>query len=152
MVVSLYDAVMYGRLSRKASSAAGTTYTAPTRLTATYTTASLAADAAENGNLTLAPGYRLYAIETNYPCWFRCYVDTGTRTTDSTRLITDDPEPGSAPVYGFIATDTFLAAYLYPITEGYTDDGTSTVPIRIVNKDTVSRAVTVTLTYIKTEV
>ncbi len=132
------------------SSSGGAISVFPTRTTAVITTASLANGATENGDVTLAAGYRLLRIETDRACRVRLYDTAGHRTTDADRPSGTDPTPATdhGVVLDYVATGA-VDALLSPAVDSQCPTGT-TVKYAIENRSATS-AVEVTLTWIRTE-
>lgn len=103
--------------------------------------------------ITAAKTYVLYSVQTSHPAWVTLYVDAASRTDDASRLETQDPLPGSGVVAEVITTSGNLTQLITPGTIGFNNDGTPSdnVYVRVVNKDSVSRTITVTLKYLKLE-
>jgi len=128
------------------------------RNTATGTTSSLATSAYGDLSITGFKAYHLLKVAVNYPCWVVLYTNTTSRTADNIgnggRLEGNDPTPGSGVIAEVISTDASGGTYVMtPGVFGWNDDGTpsTTIYARVVNKDSSSRAITVTLTIIKGE-
>lgn len=122
------------------------------RKSATRTTASLAAGAIETGTITLARAYRLLLLQVDRPSRVRIYTTVAKRDADLSRAIGTDPAANSGLMFEYVATaaGTFE---LSPVVDGFQNESTpgAGVPISITNRDTVAAAVTVTLTYVRTE-
>ena len=52
----------------------------------------------ENITITAYKGYALYKVEVSQPAWVTLYVSSATRTSDASRVITQDPAPGSGVI------------------------------------------------------
>jgi hypothetical protein len=125
----------------------------PTRGTASKTTASLAANAAETGTLLLANSYRLLRITTTAPARVRLYTATAKRDADTSRPVGTDPTGDHGLILEFVSTASLLAADLSPTVDGF--DGKTTpdgnIPYTITNTGTGAAAIGCTLTWIRTE-
>jgi hypothetical protein len=97
--------------------------------------------------------YMLGKVATTYPAWVRIYSDGTTRTTDSSRTEGNDPTPGSGVIAEVITTSGSLTQLITPGVIGFNNDTvtTSTVYMRVTNKDAVSRSINVTLTLLQLE-
>ena len=128
----------------------------PSRTTATVTTTSIASKANFTGTITMAKGYRLLNIQTDYPARVRLYSTTAGQTADLTRSSDVDALDTNGLAFEYITGIDPYTSVNYmnvdvPSIDGHINSG-SAVPITVTNNDTVSRTITVTLTYIKTEV
>lgn len=115
------------------------------------TTASIAANASWDGTLTLRPGYRLLKVVTDHAARLRVYTSADRRTADASREIGVDPTGAHGVILDFVTTPSALEWWLNPAVDGYTEDGTSTVPISVTNLSTGTHEVTVTVTWLKGE-
>lgn len=125
----------------------------PARTVATYTTASLDQDDDETGTITMALSWRLLRVETDYPARVRLYSTAAKRDADRARAAGIDPT-GDHGVMAEVVTDGgMLSLDMSPQADGSNLEGSPTadIPITVANLDTVSRAVTVTCTYLPTE-
>ena len=128
--------------------------TSPTRTTASATTGSLAADASADLSITGFKSYALLKIAINHPAWVVLYTNDTTRTADDSRAEGTDPTPGSGVLAEVITTTAGASTFVMsPGLIGWNDDGTpsTTVYAKVKNKDSSSRAITVTLTLISME-
>lgn len=123
------------------------------RATASATTASLASGASSSGTIALANSYRLLSIATDAPARVRLYTTPGKRDADAARIIGVDPTGDHGLQLEFVTAAGFLTADLSPSVDGF--DGKSTpdglIPISITNTGTGSAAITVLLSWIRTE-
>jgi hypothetical protein len=122
------------------------------RTTAVGTTGSLATNASENLTLVGFKSYALLKILTNRSAWVRVYTSQAARSADTSRLITDDPQPGSGVIAEAI-TDGTNPVLISPSIVGFNDETipTSDIYVRVTNTDAVTGTVTVTLSLIKLE-
>ena len=122
------------------------------RTTQTYTTASLAAAARETGTVVLAASYTVMAVQVSTAARVRLYATVADRTADLTRPRGEDPDP---EVDHGVMFDLALGAagtrISTPPAVCVLNETPPNVPLTIDNLDTVPRAVTVTITYLRTE-
>jgi len=124
------------------------------RTTKNATTASLAAAASGDLSITAFKAYNLLKIAIDHPAWVRLYVDAASRTSDASRAEGTDPLPGSGVIAEVLTTTAGASTFLMsPAVFGWNNDGTpaTTVYAKVTNKDSSSRAITVTLTLIEAE-
>ena len=117
------------------------------------TSASLADAAAENITIGgVAKTYGLLKIQTSHAAWVTLYTDTTARTNDANRNETTDPLPGNGVIAEVITNDGSLQL-ITPATIGFNNDATPSdnVYAKVVNKSGATRAITVTLTFVKLE-
>jgi hypothetical protein len=120
-----------------------------TRQDATVTTASLVDSTYEDGNITMAAGYRIYKITADRSCRIRLYSSVAQRTADAGRAIGVDPSGD----HGVMLDAVFSAGgtlTMSPLVDGFVDSGTD-VPYSIENRSGSTSPVTVTITYLRTE-
>jgi hypothetical protein len=127
--------------------------TTATRYTATFTATDLAAGAGVDVSLVgKARSARLLAISTNKPCRFRLYDSSTKRTSDASRAIGTDPTGDHGVMLDYVSTDTQLASSLSPLVDVANRDGTlDTFFGRITNTGSASQTITVTVTYLRTD-
>ncbi len=125
-----------------------TTSGMPSRTSATYTTASLAAGARESGVVPMAPGYRLLRLRTDRLARVRLYATAAHRDADAARAIGTDPTADHGLALDYVTTATSVLT-LSPLVDGFADS--AAVPITVDNRDAAAGTVTVTLTYVRTE-
>lgn len=117
------------------------------------TTNSLLQNSSVNIDITnAAKSYVLYKVTTNVSAWVRLYTDSASRSADSSRPESDDPQSGSGLVLECFTTGT-TPILISPSVVGYNSEipTTSTIPIRVTNKHTASSAVTITLEILSME-
>ena len=114
-------------------------------------TTSTIVDGETNDTEEIAVGktYILYKIETSAAAWVRLYVDTASRTSDSTRDENTDPQPGSGVIAEVITTGA-QEQKMTPGVFGWCESG-SNIPLAITNKSGSDQQITVTLTYLVLE-
>jgi hypothetical protein len=122
------------------------------RTTAAATTTIIANNATGNVSITGFKSYTLLAIETNTSAWVRLYTSSAARTSDSTRIQTTDPTPGSG-VIAEVITSGAQKQLMTPGVFGFNNDGTpsTTIYAAVTNLSGVSAALTVTLTLLQLE-
>ena len=113
-------------------------------------TQSIASGAASNVSISTAKGFVLYSIETSHAAWVTLYTDTASRTSDSGRLETTDPTPGSGVLSEVITTGA-TTQLITPGTVCFNSSPTATTYAKIVNKSGSTANVQVTLTYLQIE-
>jgi len=123
-----------------------------TRTTASGTTGSLATNASENLDLVGFKSYALLKILTNRAAWVRVYTSQAARSADTSRLITDDPLPGSG-VIAEVITDGTNPVLITPSIIGFNDETvpTTDIYVRVTNTAVATGTVAVTLSLIKLE-
>ena len=92
-------------------------------------------------------------VETSAAAWVTIYCDAASRTADASRLITEDPDPGSGVIAEAVTTgpDTILFS---PAVVGYNNNSPvdSTVYLKTKNQTGVSTAgIAITFTMLKME-
>lgn len=144
------DGTTYGR-KNGAWAAAGST--GPVRTTASVTTGSIAAGATSNVTIDLSKSTTILKIATDYPAWVRIYVTAAARTADSARPSTSYPVAGAGVVADTITTASSLGVWQDPTSVFANNDSpvTATAYVLITNQDTVSRAITLTVTHLPLE-
>ena len=125
------------------------------RTTKAGTTGTLAAAASADLNITGAfKAYALLKIAIDHPAWVVLYTNDTTRTNDDARAEGTDPTPGSGVLAEVLTTTAGASTFVMtPGLLGWNDDGTpaTTIYAKVKNKDSSSRAITVTLTVIQLE-
>lgn len=123
------------------------------RLTATYTSASLAANGQEVGVVALYPSYRLIKISASRQCRVRLYDTLAHRTSDLTRPRTTaiDESTDHGLMLDVALQTGNLARTLTPLVDGANFETGNNVAITVDNLDTVAGTVAVTFTYIRAE-
>ena len=113
-------------------------------------TQSIGSGAAANVSISTAKGFVLYSIQTSHAAWVTLYTDTASRTSDSGRLETTDPTPGSGVLSEVITTGA-ATQLITPGTICFNSSPTATTYAKIVNKSGSTANVQVTLTYLQIE-
>jgi hypothetical protein len=124
-----------------------------TRTTASVTTSSLASTASEEVTLTgTGKAGQFLSVTTDRPAWIVFYANEVSRTSDSSRLETDSPSPGSGVLMEIITT-TGETIIVSP-SVSYFNNETSPVaslPLKVTNKDASTQAVQVDVSLIPSE-
>lgn len=124
------------------------------RATAAVTTGNIAAAATDAAKtLALGKGCMLIKLTTDYPAWVRIYASVADQTADAARVVTVDPTPGTGVVLEVVTTGAGLIVDLAPVAMAASLEAApgATLPITVTNMDSVSRAITVTVTLIPIE-
>jgi hypothetical protein len=127
-----------------------------TRTTIVKTSSSLASGASQQTTLALPAAFRLYSIQTDHPARVRVYQTSAQQTADLSRARGTDPDNNAGVTLDYVTTSTLgtsAPADLSPLVDGVDLSTTPSgaVPITFTNLDTVTRTITATLTYIRTE-
>ena len=111
------------------------------------TTASLAADATGELNITGYKAYSLFKITTDAEAWVRVYVDDTSRDADATRSEGEDPVPGGG-VIAEVRTSGAQSVLITPGIMGFNNDSprTDTIYLAVTNRSGSTTTITVTLT------
>jgi hypothetical protein len=141
----------YGRVTAAAQVSFPSTF--PSRVTATFTSSSLADTVEDNThNVTMAKSYRLLSVQADRACRVRLYATAAARTADAARLIGVDPTGNHGVVIDlvFTAADTWLLA---PQVLGSSMESVpaSTIAIAVQNRSGSTHTVALTFTYIQSE-
>lgn len=120
-----------------------------TRAQVVITTSSLAANATENLALSVAPGWRMFKIQTSFPARVRVYDTSAHRTGDAARAVTTDPIGANGVLLDFVTAAGDLTWKLQ--VDVHSDDGSSNFYAAVTNLDIVARVVAVTFDYLRTE-
>ncbi len=121
------------------------------RTTTTVTTGTLSSNSSEDVSVTLKPGYRLYKVTTDRAARVRAYDSSANRTADASRAVGTDPAGVHGVILDLVTTASTLAFWLSPVVDGYTADGTDTVPVAVTNLSGSSAAVEVVFTWVRSE-
>jgi hypothetical protein len=126
--------------------------TLSTRTTRSVTTSSIANLASANATITGFSGYALLSIQTSAAAWVIVYTSSAARTADASRVITDDPVPGSGVIAEVITTGAQTQVFT-PGVFGYNDETvpTTDIQIKVVNRSGASAAITVTIKLLQLE-
>lgn len=121
------------------------------RSSVTYTTASLAAGASEQGSATVPPSFTLYHLATDYPARVRLYLSSAYQSADLSRSVTQDPIGDHGCILEVVTAAGLLDLALSPEAAAIMPASGTTVYITVQNLDTVARAVEVTLDLLSME-
>lgn len=121
------------------------------RSTVSYTTASLAAGSSEQGSITVPKAYSILKLATDYPARVRIYLSTAHQTADLARSVSTDPTGDHGCILEVVTTAGVLALNLSPAAVGASPTDGTTAYITLQNLDSVSRAVTATLSLLSME-
>lgn len=122
-----------------------------------FTTDSLAPGASQTFYMPMAKSIALQIIEANYPAWVRMYATSAMRSADSGRLYADDPvfesagEPIAEASPGVAAFPLATHFKRNLVCHNQDDPRAGRFYFTVTNKDTVARAITVTVTYLPLE-
>lgn len=107
-----------------------------------------------NLDIAISKSCEIQKIETDYPAYVVIYNTSAARAADSTRLSTVDPVPGTGVMAEVITTTTKLSIPMSPVPIFVNGDSTpaDVAYLKVVNTDnSVSRSITITITYIRGE-
>jgi hypothetical protein len=123
------------------------------RTSISTSTISIANGASANLDLTGYKSYSIFKIQTSVAAWVRLYIDSASRTADSSRSEDTDPLPSAGVVAEVITTSSNQTVLFAPGVIGWNNENpvTSIIPIRVTNKSGSSNIVTVTLTSLPLE-
>lgn len=110
----------------------------------------------ETSELISITGFKSYGLlkaTVSNPAWVTLYCDSTKRTADSSRLITQDPTPGSGVITEFITSTVNESVLFTPAVIGFNNDSPSstTIYLKVVNKSGATAPITVSLTLIQLE-
>lgn len=88
-----------------------------------------------NSSINIAKSALIYSISISQPSWFVLYNSEASRTADSSRLNTEDPNPSSGVLLEIINADNTLIS-LSPLVTISNTSGTISYPFRITNNST----------------
>jgi len=120
-------------------------------------TTTISKDASDDISIvTQGKSYGLLKVEIDEPAWVVLYVDSASRTSDSSRSEGTDPAPGAGVIAEVSSTTAGSSTFLMtPGVLGWNNDGTpaETVYAKVTNRRSTSgsNAITVTLTTLKLE-
>ena len=128
-----------------------------TRGTTSAATGSIAQTASANITIpTKGKSFSLLKVAIDAPAWVVLYVDSASRSSDSSRTEGTDPAPGSGVLTEVSTTTSGASTFLMsPAVLGWNNDSTPAAQVyaKVTNKrsSTGSNAITVTLTTLKLE-
>ncbi len=102
-------------------------------------------------NISGYKGYVLYKITSTHEAWIRIYVDDASRQADDMRSEGTDPTPGGGVIAEVRTSGLNQSVLLTPGVMGFNNDNprTTTMYTSVVNRSSVTTAVTITLTALK---
>ena len=123
------------------------------RKTATVTLDSVLPLASVNGVISLSPLAIILSVSSDYPSWIRLYNDPASRDADAPRAKYYRPRPGCGLVYDNIMVSSKLSISQSPIELFHNEDSphSSAGYLAVMNLDSVSRAITVTINFLQKE-
>ena len=142
-------ASMIGDIEIADPSASGGGGSLPTRTTKTTVTGGMTAD--QNANIII-DGFKSFAlmkIATTHAAWVRLYVDTASRTADSSRTELTDPAPDAGVIAEVITTGAETVKF-GPAVLGWLESGNQIIAA-VKNKSGATNNVGVTLTLMQLE-
>ena len=124
-----------------------------TRASMNFSTASLAANASENDDVTMPRQAKLYTIATNRPARVRAYSTSAHRTADASRAAGTDPTGNHGCLLDVVTTSGVLSIDLSPMVDVCNLDSTvaDKIYFAVQNLDTGAGIVTTTMTYRRAE-
>lgn len=125
------------------------------RYTTSNNTGNIGAGTTTDITISGEKAYSLFKIETSHASWVRLYIDTTSRTNDSTRKYTTDPAPGSGVLAEVYTTTSGISTFkMAPTVNGWNDDDptpSTNIYAKVTNNESTSQDITVTLTILRTE-
>jgi hypothetical protein len=124
-----------------------------TRTTNTATSGTLATGATGTVNITLAKTSSILSVSSNYPAEVRLYDTAANLTADASRPSTTAPLAGIGLICQNTTTSTPQTIHQSPVSTFVNNDTIvgATGYLSITNKDTISRAITVTIVHLPQE-
>lgn len=110
-------------------------------------------DTAELISITGFKTYGLLKAVVSEPAWVILYSDNGSRISDGSRLITQDPVPGSGVITEFVTSTTNETILFTPVVVGFNNDSpvSTNIYLRVYNQSGATTPITVSLTLIQLE-
>jgi len=125
------------------------------RTTRTVTTSSLGAGSSESVSIQGFKTYGLLKVDIGNAAWVTLYTDSASRTADaSARTHLQDPEPGSGVIAEVYTETTGSSSFkMSPGVIGWNNDSPTenTIYLRVLNNESTSTAIGVTITLVKME-
>ena len=122
------------------------------RSSVAYTTAPLAAGGVDStATLTVPKAYTILKVATDYPARVRVYLTAAHQLADVARAVTVDPTGDHGCVLEAVTTAGVLALNLSPAPVGASPTDGTTAYLTVTNLDTVTRAITTTLSLLPME-
>lgn len=105
------------------------------RSNVTITTGSIANGVTVNTSITAYKGYALYKVFANLGAWVRVYTSTSARTTDASRSVYTDPQPGAGVVAEVVTLNPNETTLMSPAAIGWNNEATpsNVIPIAVTN-------------------
>ena len=128
--------------------------TLPTRSQKSATAGTIASGASTDLDIAGHKAYHLLKIQVNYPAWVVIYTSDASRQADDSRAEGTDPLPGSGVIAEVSTTTANGATFIMsPGVFGWSDESTpsTTIRLKVKNKDSQARAINVELTVIQAE-
>ena len=135
-------------------SGGGSGDTLPTRSPKSGSTSTLASGASTDLDISGHKAYHLLKIQVSYPSWVVIYTSDAARQADDSRAEGTDPLPGSGVIAEVSTTTANGATFIMsPGVFGWSDESTpsTTIPLKVKNKDSQARSINVELTVIQAE-
>jgi len=125
----------------------------PSRTSPSAATASIANGVSTDIDITGFKGYALYTITTSHACWVTIYSDNASRAADNSRGETEDPAPDAGVIAEVITSSGQLKVAIAPGVIGYNLEATptTTIPVKVRNKNSSAAAITVALEILQLE-
>ena len=122
------------------------------RVSTSATTSSIADDASDDISVTGYNSYALLSVQTDRAAWVTVYSSSSARSSDSSRTINTDPDPGSG-VIAEVVTDAAATQIITPAAVGFNEStsDSGTIYMKVVNLSGSTSTVQVTLTVLKLE-
>ena len=128
------------------------------RTSTTATITSIAPASSSNQHFVNLPKtYVLLGVETSHPSWTTFYTSVASRTADTARSMTSDPNPNSGVIAEIIHQSSGASGLISftPAVLGFIEDeaseGQSGVPIKVHNLGTTTASITITAHYLELE-
>jgi len=123
------------------------------RTTTTGTTTSILNNDTDNISITGFKSYSLLKVQTSAAAWVRLYTTSAARTSDSSRVQTVDPTPGSGVIAEVITTGG-QTQLITPAIIGFNNDTIpdNTIYLAVTNLSGSTAAITATLTLLQLEI
>ena len=122
------------------------------RVESSVTTSSIANNASDDVSVTQWNSYALLKVQTDRAAWVTIYSSSSARSSDSSRTIDTDPDPGSGVIAEVVTTGAatqILTPAVVGFNESTSDSGT--IYMKVVNQSGSTSTVQVTLTVLKLE-
>ena len=122
------------------------------RVSTSATTSSIADDASDDISVTGYNSYALLSVQTDRAAWVTVYSSSSARTSDASRTIDTDPDPGSGVIAEVVTTGA-ATQIITPAAVGFNEStsDSGTIYMKVVNQSGSTSTVQVTLTVLKLE-